>query len=337
MSAQHSCHILLGGTDRPISELRLDELASVRLRSYPAALGLQDAGWEVSTGDHVPKHVSTVIVGKIPIFDLEKRALHWSNELKEVKRRGGKIVLDYTDHHLGTDHLGVESPTKPFYQEVFKIADRCVVSHYELSKALQNCGACHGSKIRIIEDHVEYEICEPREPSADPAEWSAIWFGHGTNFDFLMYLCASWPASAPRNLYIVSSEEVHTFIRSGQLHASSPLQIHFCKWSPRTLAETAPLADIAIIPSSFQSRKQFASSNRLATSLMLGLPTVATPLPSYREFEEYFFELGTHSATSVFENPTVGHDKVRRFQQDFRTRFSLGSLKQAWLNHITNV
>lgn len=336
MSAMHSCHILLGGRDRPVSQLRLDELASVRLRSYPAGLALEEAGWAVSSGDHVPKHVNTVIVGKIPSSDLENRAPHWISELKEVKRRGGEVVIDYTDHHLDADHyLGVESAKKPFYQEAFEIADRCVVSHNELSKELQTSGACHGSKIQAIEDHIEYEIREPREPSDDPANWSAIWFGHGTNFDFLMHLCASWPESAPRNLYIVSSEEVHDFIRSGKLYASRPLQIHFCEWSPSALAKAAMAADIAIIPSSFKSRKQFASSNRLATSLILGLPTVATPIPSYREFEEYFFELGTPSATALFENPRLGHEQVRHFQDQFASRFSLASLKGAWLNNIT--
>ena len=323
---------MLGGEDKPLRELARDELASVRLRSYPAGQALQEAGWAVSTGDHVPEHANTVVVGKIPIFDFEQRAHHWIRGLEKVKRRGGKVVLDYTDHHLGFD-----SPLKPFYQKALEIADRCIVSHFTLAKGLKSCGASNSPDIRIVEDLIEHEFRGPRVPSNDPTDWSAIWFGHGTNFEFLAHLCASWPESAPRNLYIVSSQEVHDFIRSDKLYASLPLQIHFCEWSPRALAEVAGLADIAIIPSSFKSRKQFASSNRLATSLTLGLPTVATPLPSYREFDEYFFELGSASATTIFENPKAGHDKVRRFQRDFSTRFSSANLKQAWLKNIRDV
>ena len=332
MNNNPSCHLLLGGANRRLSDLKLDDLASVRLRSYPAGQALSDAGWIVSTGDHVPKDVNTVIVGKIPIFDLEQRAPHWIRELERVKRRGSKVILDYTDHHLGFD-----SPIKPFYRKAFEMADRCIVSHAGLSVALRDHDATESFDVKIIEDLIEHQFCEPREPSDDPTEWGVIWFGHGTNFEFLARLCASWPDKAPKNLYIVSSEEVHNFIRSGQLHASVPLQLHFREWSQTALAEVAAVADIAIIPSSFESRKRFASSNRLVTSLALGLPVVATPLPSYQEFEDYFFELGSVSARMVFENPGVGHDQVKRFQSQLGNRFSLASVKDAWLTNISTV
>ena len=326
---RQSCHFLLGGEDKPLRELARDELASVRLRSYPASQALQEAGWAVSTGDHVPEHANTVVVGKIPSFDFEQRAPHWIRDLEKVKRRGGKVVLDYTDHHLGFD-----SPLKPFYQKALEIADRCIVSHFTLAKGLKSCGARNSPDIRVVEDLIEHEFRGPRVPSNDPTDWSAIWFGHGTNFEFLAHLCASWPEKAPRNLHIVSSEEVHNFIRSGYLNASVPLQIHFREWSPSALAEVAAVTDIAIIPSSFTSRKQFASSNRLVTSLALGLPVVATLLPSYEEFKQYFCALGAPSAPAIFENPRFGHEGVRQFQRHFGRRFSLENLKQAWLQNI---
>jgi hypothetical protein len=51
-------------------------------------------------------------------------------------------------------------------------------------------------------------------------------------------------------------------------------------------------ADLCVIPSdSSDPRKAGASSNRLLSALALGLPTAATPIPSYAEFSDYFVDI----------------------------------------------
>jgi hypothetical protein len=314
-----------GGPNKQLNELFEDELASSRLRLLPAGRAAVSMGWTVSVGDHAPNQSSVILIGKIPIFDYEKRAPHWLGQLKELARRNGRIIVDYTDHHLGFD-----SPIKSFYTNALGMADLCTVSHEVLARALCDAGGIKADTIRVVEDAIEYDVVTPRQRPKSAHASGVLWFGHGTNFEFLARLCADWPKAAPRDLYIVSSQEVHEFIRNGHLDASVPLQIHFRQWSPPALSEVAAAADIAVIPSSFDSRKQFASSNRLVTGLALGLPVVATPLPSYTEFQNYFFELGSAEANAAFANPRLGHDKVFQFQEKFAARFSLSAIQQNW-------
>ena len=322
-------HIMSGGPDKQLSELFEDELASSRLRLFPAGRSAESMGWTVSVGDHAPNQSSAVLVGKIPIFDFDKRAPLWLAQLTDLARRKVRIILDYTDHHLGFD-----SPIKPFYRRALELADLCTVSHSALAKALYDASDITADAICIVEDAIEYEFVRPghREKSTQPL--AVLWFGHGTNFEFLARLCADWPETAPRDLHIVSSEEVRSFISNGYLEASLPLQIHFRHWSPSALSEAAAAVDVVVIPSSFESRKQFSSSNRLVTSLALGLPVVATALPSYQEFRDYFFELGSEAANNVFANPSLGHEKVAKFQKTFSSRFSIPSVQRSWASVI---
>ena len=325
-------HIMNGGPYKQVNELFEDELASSRLRLFPAGRAAVSMGWTVSIGDHAPKQSSVVLIGKIPIFDYEKRAPHWLAQFKDMALRNVQIILDYTDHHLGFD-----SPIKYFYNSALEMADLCTVSHEALAQALSEAGGVKSDTIRVVEDAIEYDLVTPSQLHEKTDASGIVWFGHGTNFEFLARLCADWPNAAPRDLYIVSSQEVHDFIRDGHLDASVPLQIHFRQWSPSALSEVAAVADIAVIPSSFDSRKQYASSNRLVTGLALGLPVVATPLPSYREFRNYFFELGSEEANAVFANPRLGHHKVFQFQEKFAARFSLSAIQQNWEAVITAI
>ena len=127
---------------------------------------------------------------------------------------------------------------------------------------------------------------------------------------------------------------MHNFIRSGQLTASVELDVHFRLWSQQALQEVAATASLTVIPSSFESRKQFASSNRLVTSLALGLPVVATPLPSYLEFAEHFCELGSDAANEFFTDPQQALPKVLSFQHQYAERFSVEKIANDWCTAI---
>ena len=320
---------MCNGVDKTLPELSADDLASTRLRLAVAGHAAVESGSTLSAGDHMPKHADVVLVGKIPIFDYDRRASGWLRQLNECKSNGGRIVIDYTDHHLGFD-----SPVKPFYLSALPLADSCIVPHHALAEALMTVQPALSSKIRVIEDLIEYPFRDPRQSAQNGSTGGVLWFGHGTNFEFLARLCTMWPEGAPRDLFIVSSEEVHNFIRSGQLTASVELDVHFRLWSQQALQEVAATASLAVIPSSFESRKQFASSNRLVTSLALGLPVVATPLPSYLEFAEHFCELGSDAANEFFTDPQQALPKVLSFQHQYAERFSVEKIANDWCTAI---
>jgi len=89
-------------------------------------------------------------------------------------------------------------------------------------------------------------------------------------------------------------------------------------------------ADYCVIPSDPASPKRYASNNRLVTALALGLPTIATALPSYVEVGDYFANDNSGSALKLMENPLAFSQQVHAFQNREIHRFSRESVESSW-------
>ena len=98
-------HILLGGPSQAPLELHTSVLASARLRLAVAAAAAQKMGQGVTIGELCPESANNLIIGKIGSNDLEARQELWLRQIKQLKLQGAKIVLDYTDHHLGNNSV----------------------------------------------------------------------------------------------------------------------------------------------------------------------------------------------------------------------------------------
>ena len=66
------------------------------------------------------------------------------------------------------------------------------------------------------------------------------------------------------------------------------------------------------------------------TALALGLPTIATALPSYLEVGTYFAAAGTQEALELIASPLSFTDRVIAFQSNGADKFSQASVIAAW-------
>ena len=317
-------HFLTPGNNLSPDHLRHDRLASNRLRLFPAALAATDCGAKASFGDLVPSSATHVVVGKMVKAGYERRKPLWLDQICDASATGKPILLDYTDHHLISG-----SDITPFYREVMQVPDAFSVPTEHLRQTLAQASD-FSSNVFVVEEPTEVPFLAPADPIELYRRNSAVWFGHGSNFPFLLDYLAKWPNDAPDNLHIVSSSSVLELMQTLAIAAPRTVNIEFYLWNVNAVANVAENASVAIIPSSLNSHKAYASPNRLITSLTLGIPTLASNLPSYSEFEDYFFSLDSHEATEVFKNLESGISKVRGFQNRFRSRFTLKTIVGAW-------
>jgi hypothetical protein len=167
-----------------------------------------------------------------------------------ARRAGTKVVVAQSDPR--------ESPLYP-------LADALVVSSRELGRVL---GTRCAAPIEVIEDCLEYPREVGVEPSSRREGMRLLWVGHRFNY----------PALEPLRELLARPElaDIELITISDHPEASRP-------WSPETVLEAMHAADVAVVPSDETPAARAKSNNRLTLFMGVGLPVVATPLPSYRE------------------------------------------------------
>jgi hypothetical protein len=81
-------------------------------------------------------------------------------------------------------------------------------------------------------------------------------------------------------------------------------------WSVAGLEKVASECDFAFIPKGSEPRKKGVSTNRLITSLTLGLPTFAGDFDSYKRFEDYFSPVEDLVKKDIERLTSEGYEKV---------------------------
>lgn len=319
-----SLHILLPGDTTDTGTLQHSPLASARLRLWPAAKAALSLGYSVTVGEQAPQSPGVILVGKIGGNAIESRAPRWLAQIEAFRRSGTRILLDYTDHHLASD-----SVMRPFYEAACQTADFICVPTKELKAVLDARQDISGA-VSVVADPLEHEMVRPKAALAHE-QARLMWFGHPSNALFLAGFIQNYlEAVAGQTLHIVSTPQTIDILKSFKFSKPPQLALLFNHWSTQAVSDGARQADYCVIPSDLQSHKRFASNNRLITALNLGLPTIATALPSYSEFGTYFAEIGTESALKMTVNPLAFGDQVRSFQDNESHRYSMKAVESSW-------
>ena len=319
-----SLHILQPGDNVAMQSLAASPMASARMRLWPAARAATEMGHLVTVGEHVPAQADILLVGKIGAGDIGNRAPRWLTQINTARAAGGRVLLDYTDHHLTAN-----SVMTPFYQSACSLADVICVPTMGLAEEF---GAQDetGNSISVVSDPLEYDLVRPK-PSQISGQPRALWFGHPSNASFLAQFIEQYskPLSG-HHLEIVSAPQTVEILKGFRFSSPPELSLFFNSWSLQAVSAAASRSDYCVIPSDPKSPKRFASNNRLVTALALGLPTIATALPSYQEVGTYFAETGTNSTLELMAKPLDFGHQVAAFQDREAHRFTLESVVSSW-------
>jgi len=303
--------------------LSASSIASERLRLSPAFKCARAAGIDVSVGNVCPDHTTVALLGKIGGDGIQQRGPLWLNQISQLMQNNKKAILDYTDHHLS-----MKSILTPFYTQAIASVTKVVTPTETLATALVDHAA--KTSIETIGDLLEYSA-NPPSKVRDIQKPIALWFGHPSNAPFLArYLDDHAHEMAKHRLLIVSAPGTWETLKRFSFRNRPNLEFMFKAWSKKMMVEASQVADYCIIPSDTTMAKRFASNNRLITALALGLPTVATAIPSYIPFRDFFAEEGSEAASKLMANPALFHHMVENFQATQLSEFTLSTLIKKW-------
>jgi hypothetical protein len=315
-----------------LSDLESVNLASVRLRAAVALRVAERADWHYSFGpktDLNPRVTGLcVVVGKLGSNDVERLASAWLENLTQAKKRvsGCRILVDYTDHHLGA-----ETELSDFYRALLPLADAVVVSSSALAIQLQ---PHFSGSVFVVPDALEVPITPPVRHQHAPTR--ALWFGHGTNLIYLAQALAPMGRQlqgAPLELRVLSNRPALEQFKRVLTAIPEGIALRAGDWSVAAMQAHAAECDFCLLPSDpHDARKMGVSSNRLLTALAMGLPVAASPLASYKEFSEFFLDLETGGLLELVRAPVQFHGMVERAQQTVLNDYLAPSMQMRWLD-----
>lgn len=285
-------------------------------------------GHIVTFGSFCPdnENLDVAIFGKLGSpEELPQREILWGNEIKYLKKKGTKVVIDYSDHHLG-----VASNQTKFYKSNIGLADYVVVPSNKMADLVAPfCGV----PIHHISDAIEFNILPPRQLNQNPK--SIFWFGAKSNLKYLFSFIQSLKYDEPLVLNVLTDVKGINIFQSTQLVSATKFSVNLDIWSLNKMMETALRSDVCIIPSDPSDiRKSGVGVNRLITALALGLPVAATLIDSYSEFSSYFVDISRPDFFLLMKNPELFHKDVLLAQQNIVDKFTQKKIATNWCNFI---
>jgi hypothetical protein len=321
-------HWLVPGEFPDLKSLAQSNLASIRLRLGMAAPALVTVGVNVSVGDRILGYPLLIIIGKIGANDLESRSELWIKQIKRLKRTTKvSVALDYTDNHLEFN----SSMTK-FYNDILPLVDYYICPTQYLSDSLNK------QQYRptfFVEDGIENECISPNERETND-RLRVLWFGHESNLQYLLELLDS--SDAPEyfpDLMIVSGPRTRKVLSSFSPKKHLQSKISYTLWSSEALIQISRTCHLCVIPSNpLDPKKAGASSNRLITSLALGLPTAADHIESYKKFKDFFVDIRSPQFEVLLRDPSQFHQMVLDAQEKIVPNFYAVNIGKQWISAL---
>jgi hypothetical protein len=296
-------------------------LASIRLR-----LGslIRQKKLDVTFGNNIQNNPSALVIGKIGTSSNNMRENLWVNQIEGQKRMGTKIVLDYTD-----DHLNFKSPMTSFYEGSLAYINTAITSSTFLADKLKQKSKI---SVEIIPDAIEVPIFKPK--IRENVSRNIFWFGHASNINYLIEFIKTFRNMKQKiTLFILTNEQGVKIFNQTKFNIDKNLSIQLGLWSIQTMINTSKVCDLIIIPSDpSDPKKAGVSSNRLITALALGLPTAASVMDSYKEYNQYFTNIYSEKFIELIDNPDKFHHQVLEAQNRIVPQFTQEAIGQKWIN-----
>lgn len=306
-------------------DLKQSNLPSIRLRAAVCIEALvKNHCAAVFSDAKNASAASTLIVGKLDFTSDPTRPQRWLKYIDIARQRGARIVIDYTDHHLGTG-----TPADHFYRAAFGSADLAICSSTRLAQLIY---PFFEGTIQMIEEPIEVPIVPP--VLRNEKIKTSLWVGHATNLPYLLdFLCNDFSLKEPMRL--IAMTNAYPLAEKNARLLTKPhlanLEICIVPWSLPDMVTVASLSDACWIPAGVKSqRKSGASSNRLLTALALGLPVAADELESYLPFRKYFASLHTPEFSTLMSNPDIYFGGVIEAQTYIAQNYTRDAIGQQW-------
>jgi hypothetical protein len=298
------------------------EQSSARLRCYQPIEYLRSAGWECELFDvnHMNRYRVVVFQKSYMQVDLDIA--------DHLRGLGVRTVFDLCDNHF----VGPAERAERLRRMIDRV-DAVTVSTPELAKAIDRAST-------VIDDALD---------SVTPARWTALrrwwprrgplrlaWFGNAGQDDppfGLIDLARLGPqlealhARRPIQMTVISNSR-EQFDR----HLSGvrfPIAYH--DWENRRYQSILRRQDLCLLPINPNPYTLCKSVNRLALALLLGLPVIADPIPSYEELRPFACLGDWETGLSDYVRDTARQrSEVRAGQAYLRAKYTTDRVVEQW-------
>jgi hypothetical protein len=299
----------------------------------------------VRTGGY-EKDTLIYVVPKINVLTKEDEAIAEPliAGIKKLKRLGKKIVVDYTDDYLSdftrTDSSIYRSEllyrhtslTRRYYEELIQLADLITVSSGSL---LDSVGKYTNCPVFLIPDAIDKYESIPLQ-GEKITTWEGLWFGMPKNIPDLIDAVYYIDKLVHEDLVLTCLTSPQWIrLQDASLFQSGlrRLQISWHVWDYNNFPLFANRADFFLIPN--ESHK-YASNNRLITAFQFDKLVIASDIPSYLPYKNYYLSLKSEAGTRYFQGRT--HDSISlnssRISKDYETRYLANLWANAFLSLI---
>ena len=252
--------------------------------------------------------------------------------LDKYKKANTKIIIDYTDNHYV-----IKSKHQKFYKKVF---DENLINHVIVSS----------NKMKIL---VRFFFKGPIDIIPDPIEIKSqkivnlnqnnfLWFGHMSNFEYLIKKLNEWPTAKINTLKIIThyTPEMLPYFRDVMSQYLNKIfnRFELYPWSHDQLIKQSKNIDKIIIPGNKEdSKKTGVSSNRLITSFALGKMVAATNYDSYIPYSDYYADIDDNEKFNSFITDSFNEDLVKNTINDVIPNYSKEFISSKWEELISNL
>jgi len=311
-------------------------MASARLRCFLPCRYLSQAGWpcELFNLEHLSQY-KIVIFQKIYAPEDIFLALR-------LKKMNCRVVFDLCDNHF---YHPLDYETQPDerldrLRRMIGLADAVSVSTPQLATLVDR------KDCRIIDDAVDdfpdnaWHRFRGRLSALDwriyPPRARLVWFGNAGTLDppsGLADLGALIPELNRLNRSVRISLGVISNSRSlfDQRVCGAEFPVRYFEWDRRTFRSLFRRHDVCLLPVSQNPFTICKTNNRLLLSLLLGLPAVADPIPSYGEFSRFalFGDWSSHLRTYL-ENRKLAREHVATAREYIRREYTPLRVVRQW-------
>jgi hypothetical protein len=316
------------------------QLPSLRLRLGAAKTC---SNLTIKTGARLtPEMADIFVISKNTYISLgDEAVLDKTLELcRQIKSKSKTVLVDYTDHYLYDlehhENLSIDPfvlsqyvKTSQFYKDLINIADGVIVSSPGLHKAVKSFTR---KPVFFLADAIDAVPSNFQDPAS--IEISGLWYGMHSTFKLFLSSLPKLSSSLDKKTKIRCLVQDFTYkkLKANQIEVPKTKNIILEAeiWSFDKMISRAQDAHFIVIPSNVQDfRKSLASSNRLLTAFSMRRPVWATPIDSYREFDDYYYSLDRTSF-----NLTAELKKHSKTQTDLAfevaLKYSTQSMGKKW-------
>jgi hypothetical protein len=302
-------------------------IASTRLRAYLPSKYMQSAGWpcELYNARNANQYQAVVFQKAYDDKEIELA--------QSLKTQGVKTVLDLCDNHFynpADDPVLTKRAER--LQRMLDIVDHVTISTGALAEILPP-----GKPYSVIDDavddmaisavqHLRNKLRHRKKLRSKASDFRVVWFGNAGQRD-IKHGLIDIPAILPALNAVHQNHPLSFTVISGSkpmwrdyVHAqNNTFPVHYHTWDRRFFRQLFQQFDVCVIPVSDNPFTRVKTSNRLLLSLLLGVPVIADPIPSYLEFAPYV-RFGDWEANL---RDYAAHPHVRQAQVDAGRQYIL--------------